>query len=383
MRPVKSLILGAALVAATASASFAQQMFGPFPSGLYFRGDVGGALGVSTTGKDTNPKAATCLLCTTTQPTSLDTSFIFGAGIGYRFTPAYRADITLDDIPDLTGNGHNSGVPGVRSHSRISSLVALANGYVDFNGIWNVFGPFQPYIGAGIGLAHTDLGTTSLTGTALNGINISGASLSGNTTTHFAWGIGAGVGYPINQNWTLDLGYKYLDLGEMRSGATLNRPIGALTVTPIKADLQVHTIMLGIRYTFSAPAAPPPTPAAAPAPPPAPPPAAARQEFIVFFEFDKSTLTPDGQKVVDAAAAAYKRGGNANISVAGYTDAAGTQKYNLALSQRRAQTVSAALVKDGVPQSQIAMSYFGKEHQRVPTPDGVREPQNRRVEIDF
>jgi outer membrane protein OmpA-like peptidoglycan-associated protein len=102
--------------------------------------------------------------------------------------------------------------------------------------------------------------------------------------------------------------------------------------------------------------------------------------FIVFFEFDKSALTADGKKVVDAAAAAFKSG-KSGVAIAGYTDLSGAQKYNLALSKRRADTVKAALAKDGVPASAIDEKWFGKENPRVPTADGVREPQNRRVEI--
>jgi outer membrane protein OmpA-like peptidoglycan-associated protein len=138
-----------------------------------------------------------------------------------------------------------------------------------------------------------------------------------------------------------------------------------------------YGIMLGLNARFGVPAAPP---AAAP---PAPPPAAVapqKQVFIVFFEFDKSSLTPDGRKVVDAAAAAFKSG-KSNVAIAGYTDLAGTQQYNLALSKRRADTVKAGLVRDGVPAAAIEERWFGKQNPRVPTADGVREPQNRRVEV--
>jgi outer membrane protein OmpA-like peptidoglycan-associated protein len=156
---------------------------------------------------------------------------------------------------------------------------------------------------------------------------------------------------------------------------------GTGAVTGIKSgDLTVNTVTVGLRWTFGAPAAPPPAPVAAP---PAPPPAAmapSKQMFIVFFEFDKSSLTPDGKKVVDAAAAAFKSG-KSNVALAGYTDLSGTQQYNLALSHRRADAVKTALVKDGVPASAIAESWYGKQNPRVPTADGVREPQNRRVEV--
>jgi outer membrane protein OmpA-like peptidoglycan-associated protein len=85
--------------------------------------------------------------------------------------------------------------------------------------------------------------------------------------------------------------------------------------------------------------------------------------------------------VVEAAAAAYKARGAARIDLAGYTDAAGTVAYNLKLSKRRADAVRAHLDRLGVPDGAITETERGKENPRVPTADGVREPQNRRVEI--
>jgi outer membrane protein OmpA-like peptidoglycan-associated protein len=143
-------------------------------------------------------------------------------------------------------------------------------------------------------------------------------------------------------------------------------------------DLLYHGPFARLKVRFGAPAAPPPVTA-----PPAPPPVAVapqKQVFIVFFEFDKSSLTADGRRVVDAAAAAFKTG-KSSVAIAGYTDLAGTQQYNLALSKRRADTVKTALVRDGVPAAAIDEKWFGKQNPRVPTADGVREPQNRRVEV--
>jgi len=73
----------------------------------------------------------------------------------------------------------------------------------------------------------------------------------------------------------------------------------------------------------------------------------------------------------------------ARVAITGYTDLAGTQRYNLGLSKRRADRVHAALVQDGVPDGVIAEAWRGKENPAVPTPDGVREPQNRRVQIVY
>ena len=65
----------------------------------------------------------------------------------------------------------------------------------------------------------------------------------------------------------------------------------------------------------------------------------------------------------------------------GYTDTSGTARYNQGLSVRRAQAVQAELIKDGVPAAAITIQGFGDTHLLVPTGPGVREPQNRRVEI--
>ena len=373
MKMLRHAILGGALLLTTASAGFAQTApsWLPFNS-FYVRGDIGGAFGTDTTFKNLPtllPGGAG-----STQPSSLGDSFMYGGGIGMRFNPMFRSDITVDGINRLDITGTNGKAPGVTSSGHVSSVVGLLNGYFDLNGAWpNTFGRFQPYIDFGIGVARNDLGRTSF---ALSGT--SGGSVAGHEFMDFAWGTGAGVAYPINPNLLVDIGYKYLDLGEMHSGTTFSRAGITVNTPRMSADLKVHTVMLGLRWEFG----PAPVPVAAPAPPP-PPPAAvvpSEQAFIVFFEFDKSSLTPDGRQVVDSAASAFKQG-RSNVAIAGYTDLAGSQQYNLALSKRRADAVKDALVRDGVPASAIDESWHGKENPRVPTADGVREPQNRRVEI--
>jgi outer membrane protein OmpA-like peptidoglycan-associated protein len=105
------------------------------------------------------------------------------------------------------------------------------------------------------------------------------------------------------------------------------------------------------------------------------------QTFVVYFNFNKSDLTADGQKVVDNAAAYYKKTGSLKVAVAGYTDTSGTAAYNMGLSHRRSDTVRAALIKDGVPAAAITTAWYGKTNLAVPTPDGVKEPRNRRATI--
>jgi OOP family OmpA-OmpF porin len=120
---------------------------------------------------------------------------------------------------------------------------------------------------------------------------------------------------------------------------------------------------------------------ASPPPPPAPPPPPPVKNFLVFFDFDKSTLTPRALDIVKEAANVAKSGQNARVTCTGHTDTAGPANYNMALSLRRANTVKNALVKEGVPATSITVVGRGETALLVPTRDGVREPQNRRVEI--
>jgi len=84
---------------------------------------------------------------------------------------------------------------------------------------------------------------------------------------------------------------------------------------------------------------------------------------------------------VRQAANAFKSKGSARIRATGHTDTSGPESYNMALSLRRGNAVKNALVREGVPASAIAVIDMGEKGLLVPTGDGVREPQNRRVEI--
>ena len=102
---------------------------------------------------------------------------------------------------------------------------------------------------------------------------------------------------------------------------------------------------------------------------------------MVFFDWDRSDLSQQALATIGQAANAYKSKGNARITATGHTDTSGPESYNMALSLRRANAVKDALVRNGVPATAIAVVGRGEQRPAGPDADGVREPQNRRVEI--
>ena len=119
-----------------------------------------------------------------------------------------------------------------------------------------------------------------------------------------------------------------------------------------------------------------PAPATAP-----PPPSVPAASYMVFFDWDSTRLNQQSNMVIGQAAAAFKSRNGTGITATGHTDTSGSDAYNMALSLRRANAVKDSLVQNGVPAAAINAVGVGKAGLLVPTPDGVREPQNRRVEI--
>ena len=124
-------------------------------------------------------------------------------------------------------------------------------------------------------------------------------------------------------------------------------------------------------------AEPEPEPAAE-IPPHAPEPAA--RDYLVYFDFDKSNIRADAASILDRVVAAVASLGSNSISLTGHADTAGPADYNQSLSVERALSVSEYLKGRDITAG-IATSGMGETDPRVPTPDGVKEQENRRVEI--
>jgi outer membrane immunogenic protein len=198
-------------------------------------------------------------------------------------------------------------------------------------------------------------------------------------STRVGWTAGAGLEWLLNPAWSVKLEYLYANLG-----STASQSVAVVTATGVTVPaatinhnhtLDDNIVRVGFNYHF-APPPPPPAPMAQMAPPPAAP-----VVFIVFFDWDKDSITPEGMQIVQQAASAYKSGAPVQIQVTGYTDRSGSAGYNQRLSERRANNVAKAMAALGVPREQMMVSGHGENDNRVPTADGVREPQNRRVEI--
>lgn len=102
--------------------------------------------------------------------------------------------------------------------------------------------------------------------------------------------------------------------------------------------------------------------------------------FIAFFDWDSSEISADAATVLDSTVASTAGCGLSTIRVSGFTDRSGSDGYNMGLSTRRADAVNAYLASHGTT-AQVTTQAFGESNPRVPTADGVRELQNRRVEI--
>ena len=202
----------------------------------------------------------------------------------------------------------------------------------------------------------------------------------------FAYQALAEAGLPITQNIDLTIGYRFLRSDKIN--------LESAFASPISTRLENHTAFAGFRFklqsekpTVREPVAPPVPPAAvapptaapveAITPPPAPPPG----PLIVFFDFNKSTVTTEAKHILSQAAMNYRNSGQAALEIDGYADRAGTDDYNQKLSQRRAESVRQELIELGVPKTALSINAFGETRPKVETADGVREPQNRRVEI--
>lgn len=290
--------------------------------------------------------------------------------VGYRkaTVDGYSSSTTT---PFFTGTGARRNLaPGSYDYTGGSSsaLSFMLNGLLDF-------GPddgIQGFVGGGVGVARVK---------AQYALNDNGDFLNDSDTVFAYQGL-AGIRAPLTDHIDATLKYRFFNAENVKLVDVSNRVFDG--------RYRSHSILGGLTYNFGAPAepvAPPPPPAPEPmAPPPPPAPVevvCSPGPFIVFFEWDKSDITPEAAGILDNAISNYQSCQNSRVVIAGHADRSGSASYNVGLSQRRADAVRAYFEGRGVGGSAISTEAFGEGQLRVETADGVRELQNRRVEITY
>ena len=301
---------------------------------------------------------------------SVDYDYGFDAGgfVGYDFGPvrieaeARYAEANIDQVTvgntGFLASNIRAGSGVYPASGQIDSLAFMVNGLADF-------GPddgLQGFVGGGVGVARTGLEAR---------ITRSGPAGIDDSDTDFAWQILAGVRAPLTDNIDVGLKYRLFNAENVLLTDALGRSF--------QEDVRSHSLMGTLTYNFGAPdvVAPPP-------PPPPPPPVCEPGPYIVYFDWDQSAITPEAAATLDNAISAYNRGcSGQQVMLAGHADRSGSAKYNVGLSQRRADAVKSYMTARGVADGSITTQAFGETRPAVATADGVRNDQNRRVEITY
>jgi opacity protein-like surface antigen len=292
-------------------------------------------------------------------------SYAGEVAIGYGLGNGVRIELNGNLFRNTVSKGDSDTAGQERLYGGSNTYGPMLNVLYDFDlGL-----PIFPYIGAGGGYQFQSFRSVIK--------DDFGDSYSGDRGSA-AYDLIAGVSFPIQAvpNLSVTLSYTFMEQMQSR-GYHLTVAGGTPGSVEVSPEFS-HTILFGLRYALFTPPAPVP-PAPAPMAPVAAPTPAPRT-YLVFFDWDKYNLSARAVDIISEAASASKTG-TTELDVSGYTDTSGTPTYNQGLSLRRARAVEAQLVTDGVAQSEIDIHAYGETHLLVPTGPGVREPQNRRVEI--
>jgi OOP family OmpA-OmpF porin len=356
----KKTLLAATLLSLPMAATANAQSWDPRVQGIY----IGAGLGTN-------------FLDDSDSDRNISISFEWGyAGVlsvGYGFGNGLRLEIEgnyrQNDVDSISVTGGN--VP--RTTGTVRSYGLMANVLYDF-----ALGPVMPYVGVGAGYVWNDYDSVGFN--YRNG-NQAGQFTAGGTNGAFGYQAILGVAFPIQSVPGLALtaegrfmGTTGDDIdGRANVNATVNgQVLNARENVKFATDNYNWSLLFGVRYNFGRTAAPVAAPVAV---------APVARTFLVFFDWNRADLTARAREIIAEAAQNSRRVQATRIEVAGHADRSGTPQYNQRLSQRRAEVVASELVARGISREEIGITAYGESRPLVPTADGVREPQNRRVEI--
>jgi OmpA-OmpF porin, OOP family len=300
-----------------------------------------------------------------------------GNGVRFELEGSYRS---VQQAANKGGAGGQQTQVGVMANALYDADVGLR---------W-----VSPYVGIGLGYQAVTWG--HVTGQA-SGIDAGGSptSLSINQTLgSFAYQVIVGLAFPVEAvpGLSVTAEYRYMNLAGSRSYSAVGSTPGVSGFPSNTTHAHVsedgnHTIMIGLRYAFGMPQAapierPPPAPEPATVPAPAAEAAPART-YLVFFDWDSAALTPRARDIIAEAVRSSAQFPHTRIDVAGHADRTGSERGNIILSRKRAEVVAAELQRSGVPGSAIDIHAYGDTKLLVPTAAGIRQSENRRVEIVY
>lgn len=231
----------------------------PDVGGWYLRGDVG--VSSYEGGKLWNSSFDNS---TFTYGEGLGSGSFVGGGVGYQFNSWFRADVT-GEYRYSTGYRavDRDASPGFLGYEKYradySAGLFLVNGYFDLGNWWG----FTPFVGGGIGHVNHNISgmeTSSLIVQPWSGV--SGGTIRNKSHGDFAWALHAGVAYDITPNVKMELAYRYLNLGEARTGV-VDCFCGQTKPGFKIKDIEAHELKIGVRWALGGPA---PAPAYEPAP---------------------------------------------------------------------------------------------------------------------
>ncbi len=252
-----------------------------------------------------------------------------------------------------------------------------------------------PYIGLGFGYQLANWSKIQVSATGLDYGQLPTTVSPSGTIGAFAYQAIIGAAFPVSAvpGLSFTAEYRYLGLAGNRnySGTGYTQYISSgytNNKTRVHASNDSnHSFLVGFRYAFD-PDGSDAVPAATGVPmapisqvvPAAP---SAARTYLIFFDFDRADLTPRARDIVAEAVRNSARVQHTRIDVSGHADRTGDEAYNQRLSLARAQAVATELGRWGVPPQIIDIRGYGDTRPLVPTAAGVREPQNRRVEIVY
>lgn len=291
-----------------------------------------------------------------------DTGWAAIAALGYAYSNNWRFEIEggyrHNQFSDLTPTG---GIPGA-ALGNLDAYTLMANGLYDFNAGSGV----TLTIGGGVGADYARLKSATLA-PAFNGDDVA-----------LAFQAYAGLSVPVASWLDMTMNYRFLYVPDLKleDQDTVAPSVAHVDVK----DLKQHTVTLGFR--FGSHAEPVQEVRVAPPAPSLPAPSVARQ-YIVFFGFNKCNITANADEVLSEAASAARELGSATVQISGHTDTVGSTAANQKLSECRAKAAKSNLVSKGISASSISAIGFGESRLLVQTGDGMKEPQNRRANVDL